>query len=471
MQKDVRVACNAYLADRLELELTADLAPDATTNMTTLPRPLLRAALQAAGATLEPSVSPALAIKYGLTRLYTVRLPSLPLAVRDQAAEGLLRALKAIPSEVARVARVPVPRAPGFDPFVHERDRVVFPEDCPCGTQWYLHRTNIPEAWKMGANGDGVVVVVVDWGFATEHPELPVHSATKPGALEMTHAFNACAPGSAVVPGPDAAHGVATTGLLGARMDGVGMQGVAFRSRIWPMLASCSGAPGGCDDAAMTWTSGKNPWAEAIVQAIDEPSQERRKVLLLEVQSCCMGNYEASLAVEGAIKRAIDRGIVVVLAAGNGNRDAGCDEAGNVIVRTKAIVVGATVYAKDALDGRSNYGERLDVSAPGDADFDLTLAPPGETCAPGMGYRKSFGGTSGAAAKVAGVAALMLDKCRKLTPEDVRDILVRAGAETQIFRMDRDPANPNDPGTRRRGGSFLNAAKAVKMAEEVCALR
>ena len=111
--------------------------------------------------------------------------------------------------------------------------------------------------------------------------------------------------------------------------------------------------------------------------------------------------------------------VVVVVAAGNGNHDIGKDRDRKDIEETGSILVGATDYGTKQLASFSNYGARVTVSAPGDGAHDLTLSDKDGV----RGYVRRFGGTSGAAPKVAGVVALMLAENDRLTPQDVRDIL------------------------------------------------
>lgn len=62
------------------------------------------------------------------------------------------------------------------------------------------------------------------------------------------------------------------------------------------------------------------------------------------------------------------------------------------------------------------------MSAPGDVNHDVTC-----DTASVSSYRNDFGGTSGAAAKVSGVIALMLEANSQLTHEQVKEILLKTG--------------------------------------------
>jgi subtilisin family serine protease len=65
-----------------------------------------------------------------------------------------------------------------------------------------------------------------------------------------------------------------------------------------------------------------------------------------------------------------------------------------------------------------------------------------------------FGGTSGAAAKVAAAVALMLQVNPKLTPEQVREIIKKTGG---VVDISADP--------KKTAGVFLDAGTAVRVAD------
>ena len=70
-----------------------------------------------------------------------------------------------------------------------------------------------------------------------------------------------------------------------------------------------------------------------------------------------------SLGVEAAVAAATDAGMVMVVAAGNNNQDA-CQH--SPAAEPKAIAVGSTTLA-DGRSGFSNWGDCVDVYAPGSA--------------------------------------------------------------------------------------------------------
>lgn len=309
--------------------------------------------------------------------------------------------------------------------------------------QWYIYRCNADSAWAL-ACGEGVVVADIDWGYRTTHEDLASN-------LDMSHAYNSYDGSnnvSAVDPirGSSVWHGTAVVGLAGAEDNNKGMIGFAYGCDLWPIQGNYgTGSP-----------IGGNSWAHAI-DWVRAQQTSARKVIILEVQTGSWGNIEMVPSVNAAIVAAIADEVVVCVAAGNGNRDAGLDDSQPIsqpIPFTGSIVVGATMYAPTTNPRASflptwasNWGPRVDVAAPGDWYHDLTCSDIADDA-----YRNSFGGTSGATPKVAGTVALMLQCNPNLTPAEVRDIIMNTASPTVVT----DPGKPV--------GGFLNTYEAVKEA-------
>jgi subtilisin family serine protease len=298
--------------------------------------------------------------------------------------------------------------------------------------QWYLHRTSVLEAWGLGARGAGVVIAAIDWGFLTSHPELAPR-------LDMRKAYNAIDHDDAVDEGTYIGHGTAVLGLAGAAGDGAGMAGYAPEASLWPIQAAIGGRAGA-----------DGGWHDAIMHVTGEDSGGRRKVIIVEAQTGALGNCEQIPSTHAAIRWAIAHGVVVCVPAGNGGKPADlADDGATHFDRTGSILVGATSW--DAVVNRpwvdSNWGPALVVSAPGDPEHDVTCWDDGY-------HTDGFGGTSGAAAKVAGVAALMLSVNPTLSPGHIREILHLTGTPIQT-----DPQAPE-----KQAGVFLDAAAAVREA-------
>ena len=284
------------------------------------------------------------------------------------------------------------------------------------------------QAWNR-STGRNVVVSDVDWGYRTSHQDL---------APKISRTYNAVDGTTDVTHGGSVFHGTGVAGLAGAAVNNVGMAGVAYDADLWAVQADSGTGP----------SLGGNAWARGIEWVRTTNSGGRRKVVILEVQTGAFGNYEQVPSVNAAIRTAIASGVVVCVAAGNGDKDAGLDDGGIPIPETGSILVGATAYhpTQNKRAGFSNYGPRITVASPGDGGHDLTADSSGDSA-----YRNAFGGTSGATPKVAGVAAMMLAAHPGLSHAEVRRILAVTGAA-----LTPDPGKPV--------GTFLDAAAAVRQA-------
>ena len=342
--------------------------------------------------------------------------------------------------EVVRASRVPTaipPAGPLTEPLVGNSDQVVLNPTTGFENQWYAFRTNTNLAWANvtgGApvSGAGVVIADIDWGYRVTHEDLV-------GKLDMGLAYNSFDGSSDVSVGGSISHGTAVMGIAGAAVNDEGMAGLGYGASLWPIQANTgNGTP-----------LGGNAWALAIDRVRQTGAGGRRKVIILEVQTAAFGNYEQVLSVNAAIRAAITAGVVVCVAAGNGNRDASLSDGGAPITPTGSILVGATAYSPsdNPRAGFSNWGPNVVVAAPGDGSHDLTCSSNSDAA-----YRNGFGGTSGATPKVAAVTALLLQIDPSLTHAQIRAILNQSGS-TVTTAADRPV------------GTFLNAVSAVNAVQ------
>jgi len=321
-------------------------------------------------------------------------------ADRD-AAEALARRLHDLPEvEEAYVEGGPTPPptvAPDDDPRSRNQGYLAA---APAGidARW---------AWSV-TDGQGVGFVDVEQGWTLNHEDLA-------GAnIVLLSGVNQAYPG----------HGTAVLGEVLAVDNTLGDIGIAPRA--------------GGRVVSQYRTSTTYDTAAAILSAAD--SMSAGDVMLLEAQTTVAGStflpVEVETATFDAIRHAVDLGIVVIEAGGNGSNDldAWRDADGKARLNRNspdfrdsgALLVGAaSAAAPHARLGFSNSGSRVDCYAWGES---IDTTGDGWTGTGTNTYTTGFGGTSGASPIIAG-AVLLLQSWRKqgghapYAPGTVRSLL------------------------------------------------
>jgi subtilisin family serine protease len=239
--------------------------------------------------------------------------------------------------------------------------------------QYALAKLRIGEAHGL-ANGDRILVAVIDSGVDLGHPEFKGAVAGSFDALgkpERPHS-----------------HGTAIAGAIAARAR---LMGAAPAARILAIRAF--GSSGVSTDATTM----------AIIKGIKYATDQKARVINMSFAGPTdpgLGRYLAAAKANGA---------VLIAAAGNfGPKSPPQYPAADPNV----IAVSAT-DSNDQMFRASNIGPHVAVAAPG---VDILLP------APDNDYQL-ISGTSFSAAYVSGVAALMLQRAPELTPDGVRKIL------------------------------------------------
>jgi len=247
-------------------------------------------------------------------------------------------------------------------------------------------------------SGRGVRVAVIDNGLDMNHADLAhaliasFDSATKTTDVSQTQV--------------DEYHGTAVTGIIAARHNGIGVLGVAY-------------------NASLIFLKYKPEMTDSeTIELFD-----KAEAFGADIISCSWGTYDVSDAVRDKI---IDlshhgrggKGTLIVFAVGND--DYNLDNYNDESSIPEVIAVGAT----DKYNLRayySNYGESLDVMAPGGYELALptldVTGSAGENRGDYIFYYNNFQGTSAAAPVVSGSLALLLEKYPNLTHDEVIELL------------------------------------------------
>ena len=242
------------------------------------------------------------------------------------------------------------------------QSEIIKPSDPYVDKQWALDKINVFQLWQMAPVTEAVVVAILDTGIDPDHQDL--------NGLIMAEANFT----DSSSPVDSYGHGTHVAGIIAAKNNGTGIVGVAPGCRL--LNVKVADDMGRCQASAL---------AEGIIWAVNNGASVIN--ISLEIR-------EPSPQLEEAVNYAWSCGSIIIAAAGNnGNQSPVYPAYYNNCVAVAAI------NQDDNLAPLSNYGDWVDVAAPG-SDIYSTL-PDND-----YGYKT---GTSFATACVSGIAALLFD--------------------------------------------------------------
>ena len=241
-------------------------------------------------------------------------------------------------------------------------------------------------------------IAILDTGIDLDHADLNVFHERSfiPGTINADD---------------DHGHGTHLAGVAAAKDNSFGIVGIAPGARLWAIKVLESSGMGEIS---------------TLIKGLDYINQHQNQV---DVAVLSLGCECESGALDIAINNSIKAGITIVVAAGNEGKDAGTfTPANNPEVITVSAIADTdgkcggngppTPYgADDMLASFSNYGNVVDISAPG-VDIYSTFKS--------NSYTK-LTGTSMAAPHVAGAAALYISLHPEASPNDVKNYLLTSG--------------------------------------------
>jgi subtilisin family serine protease len=296
------------------------------------------------------------------------------------------------------------------------------PNDHGFGEQWGLRNVgqyggkpgadiHATDAWDV-TTGANVTVAVVDTGIAYDHPDLAPNAWTNPadpkngidddgnGFVDDVHGADFINEDSNPV--DDAGHGTHVAGIIGAKgNNALGVSGVNWDAKLMALKFLDANGEGNTADAA---------------NAIDYAISHGARVI-----NASWGGPAFSQALFQAVKRAADKGVLFVAAAGNEGENADVTPDFPAAFELPNVISVAASDRYDKLLDFSNYGvHSVDLAAPGD---DIYSTVP--TSSDPTGY-ESFSGTSMATPFVSGAAALYLSRAPQSTSDQVKAALLQS---------------------------------------------
>lgn len=340
--------------------------------------------------------------------------------------------------------------------------------------QWGLENTgqyggtsgidiNISEAWDITHGDNNITVAVVDQGIDTDHLDLtslsPYSYDTKNGSSPSVKR---------------GWHGMCVSGIISADADNnIGIAGIASNSLLMTISDNISGND----------LSDEQELATGINYAVNNGADVINNSWIFAATS--------STYIDNAIENAIDNGrgglgCVVVFASGNFDSDVAYPANSNPDIFVVGAInqIGKRKSKTSSWDTEtswgSNYGQEIDIAAPGVLVPTLDLQQygynPGTPLHVNCGgtlttyeysdgdYTMQFNGTSSATPHVSGVAALVLSANNGLTYQDVADIMESTAQKVGEYTYHTQLGRTNGLWHQYVGYGLIDAGASVQAA-------
>ncbi len=274
------------------------------------------------------------------------------------------------------------------------------------GNDWARDMVNAPEVWQGGITGNGMVVAVVDTGVDYTHLDLDANiwqnageipnnriDDDRNGYIDDIRGWDFVWNDNNPMDGDFDGHGTHVAGAIAAERNDFGITGVAYNAKIMPVRVLPEFGSGNF-----------NNFAAGIRYAADNGAN---------VINFSIGGWSPSMEVNEAIQYATNKGVVVVMSAGNDGfyePDYPARYADIFGIAVGGIDINGRM---DQFFNRAGARSLNYVVAPG---VDIYSTTPYNTY-------ETYSGTSMAAPHVAGVATLVLNANPNLTPGQVEQIL------------------------------------------------
>ncbi|KAF4655161.1 hypothetical protein FOL47_009555 [Perkinsus chesapeaki] len=266
----------------------------------------------------------------------------------------------------------------------------------------YFEAINIPAAWKRLASAktkrSRVTVALIDTGVERNHPDL---------VGNLVRGYNVIKHGTAT---PDShGHGTNMAGVLGATINNsMGISGVMDLVNIMPI--------------SLEARFEGNAEAASFDYAIRNREARNIKIILMAISGYTLWKELAYKVFE-----ADKAGMLIIVSAGNNGKNITAERKYPCALTTKVktmLCVAGTEQSEMKLGSFSNFADYVDIAAPG-----RKIVTTGITKGARLHPYEIIGGTSPAAAIIAGVAAMLYSVSPGISATDVKKILKDTSAQ------------------------------------------
>ncbi len=249
------------------------------------------------------------------------------------------------------------------------------PNDTYFNQQWGLSKIQAPQGWDIEKGSSGVIIAILDTGIDYNHPDLKLKIV---GSISFVNGQS---------PMDGHGHGTHVSGIAGASTNNsIGVSGLAWNCNL--LAVKCLDNKGYGTDSDISL---------AIRYAADYPG--------VKVINMSFGGSDVGNTLKDACDYAYGtKGTLLVAAAGNDGTQEIFYPAGY-----ESVMAVAATDSNDQKAYFSNYGDWVDISAPGVSILSTI---------PDNSY-DYFNGTSMASPFVAGLAGLLFSKYSTITNKEV----------------------------------------------------
>ncbi|WP_368651076.1 S8 family serine peptidase [Bacillus inaquosorum] len=193
--------------------------------------------------------------------------------------------------------------------------------------QWNLEPIQVKQAWKAGLTGKDVKIAVIDSGISP-HDDLSIAGGFS--AVSYTSSYK-----------DDNGHGTHVAGIIGAKHNGYGIDGIAPEAQIYAVKALDQNGSGDL---------------QGLLQGIDWSIANG-----MDIVNMSLGTTSDSQILHDAVDKAYEQGVLLVAASGND----GNGKPVNYPAAYSSVVAVSATNEKNQLASFSTTGDEVEFSAPG----------------------------------------------------------------------------------------------------------